>query len=190
MKNLALVSLFCCTVFALVITDVSAQIRPHIRRLPRSAFNKPYPALDSAGRAAILEAHNVRRRAAGLTPLEWSAGLSAYAQEWANYLATHGCAMKHRPSDGEFKQRFGENLYIATLYAYTPSDGVNDWYAEKKLYDGSPIDPQKFHPYGHYTQMMWHSTTHVGAGIAVCGNMFILVCNYDPAGNVVGQLPY
>jgi hypothetical protein len=36
---------------------------------------------------------------------------------------------------------------------------------------------------GHFTQLVWKSTTHVGAALSSCGRF--LVCNYAPAGNVM-----
>ena len=39
---------------------------------------------------------------------------------------------------------------------------------------------------GHFTQVVWKSTTQLGCGLAVNrGNKIYGVCNYSPAGNVV-----
>ncbi|TPP65506.1 GLIPR1 protein 1 [Fasciola gigantica] len=49
---------------------------------------------------------------------------------------------------------------------------------------------------GHYTQLVWASTTHVGCGVRDCGfnaNFpygLSIVCNYGPGGNMIGELPY
>jgi hypothetical protein len=40
---------------------------------------------------------------------------------------------------------------------------------------------------GHYTQVMWASTRFVGCGYTVSGGT---LCNYFPAGNYVGQVPF
>ena len=41
----------------------------------------------------------------------------------------------------------------------------------------------------HYTQVVWRNTTEVGGGLARGGSNNILVCQYNPAGNVIGQPP-
>jgi pathogenesis-related protein 1 len=39
--------------------------------------------------------------------------------------------------------------------------------------------------------MVWKETTHVGMGIAICKNGgMIIVANYNPAGNYIGEKPY
>ena len=40
---------------------------------------------------------------------------------------------------------------------------------------------------GHFTQVVWKSTTKVGCGFSTCGDNDLLVCNYSPAGNFAGQ---
>lgn len=49
-----------------------------------------------------------------------------------------------------------------------------------------------------FTQMIWKSTTEVGCAVAECSDIFspsfgvarYYVCEYFPAGNVVGQFKY
>lgn len=40
---------------------------------------------------------------------------------------------------------------------------------------------------GHYTQIVWPSTTHVGCAVASNETDDFLVCRYLPAGNMVGE---
>jgi len=44
---------------------------------------------------------------------------------------------------------------------------------------------------GHYTQMVWRTSTQVGCASVTCSNGKVLVvCNYSPAGNTMGQKAY
>jgi hypothetical protein len=44
---------------------------------------------------------------------------------------------------------------------------------------------------GHYTQLVWAQTAKVGCGFVQYGkNEQLLVCNYLPAGNTIGQKMY
>jgi pathogenesis-related protein 1 len=75
------------------------------------------------------------------------------------------------------------------------------WVNEKKDYHGQPLcapsspgDPV----IGHYTQMVWNTTKEVGCGFASgpggvfanSGGTGILVCQYNPPGNIFGQKPF
>ena len=93
----------------------------------------------------------------------------------------------------------GENLYQAG--PMTGSDGsmavqkiaaqnvVDSWGSEMKNYDYAGNSCHGV--CGHYTQVVWKSTTEVGCGTAVCGNKAqIWVCRYAPSGNMAGQRPY
>ncbi len=174
----------------LIILGNAAAAQRHGRSSRSMPQRKAMPVLDQKTKDEILRIHNEYRQKAGVPALEWSDELSAYAQQWADYLTKNGCVMKHRPQDGSYKQVHGENLYMATIGFYSVADGIADWYNEKRLYNGDPISGSNFHAVGHYTQLMWANTTKLGAGIAYCNGNFILVCNYDPPGNVMGQTPF
>ena len=134
--------------------------------------------------AAFLAVHNEARAAVGVPPLVWSDKLATYAQDWANRLARSG-KFEHRPDNP-----YGENL-AAYSERRGPEYGAQVWLSEKKDYHGEIIDSRNYHRFGHYTQLVWRTTTHVGYGIARSSNgMWILVANYSPAGNVQGEFPY
>jgi pathogenesis-related protein 1 len=77
-------------------------------------------------------------------------------------------------------------------------DAVASWVAESKDYDHSHNRCAKGKVCGHYTQVVWRHTRRVGCAVASCtgGSPFrandwtLVVCNYDPPGNVVGERPY
>jgi len=138
----------------------------------------------------LLAAHNAARAEAGVGPLVWSGSLARYAQEWADHLASAGCRLEHRPYSGTWKQRYGENLFMGTAGRFSVTDAVAAWRSEKSAYHGEAIDMSNFYAYGHYTQLIWRTTGSVGCARAEHGGSMIVVCNYDPPGNIVGRTPY
>ena len=148
----------------------------------------------------MLEEHNTLRADVGAPELRWSDALARQAATWAGKLKKSGCAMRHS------RGKLGENLYWAS--AKTTSNRNKTWSApqsikektvaaswagEKQWYSRATnscnAPPGK--SCGHYTQMVWKTTREIGCAKAVCDdNSQIWVCNYAPAGNVVGQRPY
>lgn len=149
---------------------------------------------------AFVAAHNRWRAQVGVTQrLKYSTALAAQAQAWANHLkqANH-CRMRHSDPHGQY----GENLDWASpirwsnghteLQQLTPEQVVDDWGSEKVNYDykANTCAPGKV--CGHYTQVVWRTTTTVGCGMAVCEDTKeqVWVCRYEPPGNWVGERPY
>jgi pathogenesis-related protein 1 len=140
---------------------------------------------------ASLDFHNKVRKDVGVPPLEWSVELSAYAQAWADQLKAEGCKPKHRPRTGEWKQQYGENIFWGSNTSFTALYASEGWYSEIKYYVHGPLRSESWAKAGHYTQMIWRSTTKLGFGIAECSNGgIIIVANYDPAGNYMGEKAY
>jgi len=138
----------------------------------------------------LLTSHNKARARVGLAPLVWSDGLAMYAREWADHLASTSRRMEHRPHSGRWKQEHGENLFMGTAGYYGVADAVAMWEREKSAYDGGTINEFNVHACGHYTQLVWRTTKRVGCAKVTCGGNVIVVCNYDPPGNVLGRKPY
>jgi hypothetical protein len=154
------------------------------------------PATGSAFTAVDAESfvgyHNKLRKGVGVEPLEWSPAIAAYAQKWADRLAAKG-DLEHRPANGEWARIYGENLAIdRSIIACAES-----WHSEVKDYPSLEPIPSDFSTFtaGHYTQMVWRKTQRIGAGVAVVKvgrfkGMILVVCNYDPPGNMIGEKPY
>ncbi|KAJ3012812.1 hypothetical protein HKX48_006069 [Thoreauomyces humboldtii] len=155
------------------------------------------PAPSTAGLTSFdldcLTSHNTFRRESGKNPVSWSTSLQASAQVWANHLASldDGSGIQLPHSGGPD----GENLFGAR--ASTPStcgQAVARWFAEKPAYPvGGRIDIDgNFEAYGHYTQLIWGTTTKIGCAIgtkSIGGQVgSYVVCHYDPAGNVIGEV--
>ena len=137
------------------------------------------PVLTDPRMTAILEAHTRARAEHCAPPLRWSEELAARAQSWADHLAASGCGLVHSQSG------LGENLAAGSSGAFSPERIVGLWYEEAALYDfargGFSMET------GHFTQLVWLSSTQLGCGIATCGGLDVWVCNYDPPGNYEGQ---
>ncbi len=137
----------------------------------------------------FLDVHNSYRSEVNSDPLSWNEDLAAYAKAWGEQLAKTGCELNHRPGDGEWAQKYGENLYWSSGFMPTPKQAVDSWGSEKPQYDGGVMNDNNFAA-GHYTQMIWSKTTKVGCAIVQCSDgAYIVVCNYDPAGNMFGESP-
>ncbi len=139
--------------------------------------------------AALVAAHNAARTEVGVPALKWSPAVASYAQSWATHLQKEkACGLQHR--SGSTKQKpWGENLAMWTGDRPVQA-GVGMWHAEKADWDGGALSGANLAKIGHWTQMVWRSTTKVGCGVATCGGRTVLVCNYDPPGNFMGQKPF
>ncbi len=138
-----------------------------------------------------LDYHNKVRGDVNVKGLEWSAELAKYAQEWADHLASQGCDMQHRPYDGEWSQKYGENIFWGMGADYKALDASESWYSEIKDYKHEPLNDSNWYNTGHYTQMVWYNTTQVGIAVAKCNDGgIIIVANYNPPGNYMGESAY
>jgi ribosomal protein L18 len=140
--------------------------------------------------------HNAYRRIHRSPALVVSSPINATAQAWANQLATTG-TFAHSASSQ--RKGAGENLYVfyTTASAIAPetlaNKAVQGWYDEVKQYRYT--NPVFAAATGHFTQVVWKSSTQLGCGAAkgtktlngTKYNAFYVVCHYAPAGNVRGQ---
>lgn len=130
-----------------------------------------------AGNAAqqALAKHNELRAQHCVPELQWDAQIAAVAQAWADQ-----CVWQHSGN-----RSYGENLAMATSGYRTAGQMVQDWYNEIGQYNfgaGQYSDQT-----GHFTQVVWRSSTKLGCGIASCNGNDLLVCNYAVPGNIQGQ---
>jgi uncharacterized protein YkwD len=143
--------------------------------------------------SAIMAAHNQWRSKTGVPELKWSDDLAASSQKWADQLAGSGCNMKHSTGPN------GENIYWAgaaqrsdgtsSMQKITEQEVVDAWGNEVQYYDYASNSCHGV--CGHYTQVVWKSTSEVGCGAVACSDKAqIWVCQYSARGNMVGQKPY
>jgi hypothetical protein len=115
------------------------------------------------------------------------------AQAWAD-----GCSYKHGGTG--WGTLYGQNIYAAAGFYPTVDQVVNSWSSEDQYYDYATNTCDSNEVCGHYTQIVWRSSTNLGCGYKECstnspfGSSFPVwqywVCNYNPPGNYVGQRPY
>jgi pathogenesis-related protein 1 len=133
-------------------------------------------------RAAVQEPANYMGHWAPVPPVIWSDEIASSAKAWAEHLRdTRKCGLLHSDS------RYGENL--AAGKEMDAKRAVRMWAGEIDEYTYSPV--YEFEKrYGHYSQIVWRSTTDIGCGRATCGSNTVVVCRYSPAGNRIGKAPY
>jgi uncharacterized protein YkwD len=138
-----------------------------------------------------LKVHNDARSEVGVPNLTWSNSLSEDALEWAKNMAEKD-EMYHSSNDSRPGQ--GENLYYRVPITINPGKAASTaWHNEINDYTyaeiSSPLNASVM--IGHYTQMIWSSTTEVGMATArsTSGKEYV-VARYSPPGNMGGQYPY
>lgn len=156
-------------------------------------------AVGETGRMVGMTAAHNRWRASmtaaspAIPPVEWSPEIAAVAQAYSESLAASGCTLTHSRGD------YGENLAWFSGSMADPDRVVNAWASENACYsygtfmgtDTCTSACDDSGGCGHYTQVLWRETTHIGCGVAVCpGGAEIWTCNYDPPGNYLGRLPW
>ncbi len=151
---------------------------------------------------AAVQAHNCARRtvvpaaSSPIAALAWSSPVATIAQTYSDL-----CNYAHSMRPG-----YGENIYAAAStdpnFAATMKDAVLAWSSEQPYYNyanntcSAPSPPGTC---GHYTQVVWDTTSQVGCGLTRCtqnspfGDMYptwyFVVCNYLLPGND-GSKPY
>ncbi|XP_017251988.1 pathogenesis-related protein 1 [Daucus carota subsp. sativus] len=148
-----------------------------------------YADINNAKPQQYLDAHNAIRLVMGVPPLRWDKSLERRSRKYANSQA-HICHLIH--SHGPF----GENLLWELYDEASPHDIVQKFIDEQANYDLStgvcncpPTEPDCM--CGHFTQVIWKTTEKVGCADVACkGDLGrLVVCSYDPRGNVVGENP-
>jgi cysteine-rich secretory family protein len=140
---------------------------------------------------AVVAAHNAWRQKYGVAQqIAWDDTVAGVAQDWANRIATTG-QFDHRPdgADNPDSSPYGENLFAwwasdpATI---NPQFVVDRWGGEDADYNRVTKTCADGKVCGHFTQVVWATTTKVGCGKASPADdasQVYWVCNYDPPGN-------
>lgn len=158
------------------------------------AITGPAGALSDDEKRVMVELHNLYRAhvsppAASMLQMRWDAELAAFAKAYAQQ-----CVWGHNKERG----RRGENLFAITDEGVDVPLAVEEWHHEREHYNFSTSTCEAGQMCGHYTQVVWAKTERIGCGSHFCEklqgveetNIHLLVCNYEPPGNVKGQKPY
>lgn len=148
----------------------------------------------------VLDQHNQHRLNHSSPALEWSSELAQWA---ANTAET--CVFAHDMSQGD--GGYGQNLAtwgssgdISDMQIDAAAAGITmQWYNDEmenwSFYgEDNPPSDSSLDAWGHFTQVVWKSSTKVGCATQKCaaGTIFSFeswytVCNYDPPGNFGGE---
>ncbi|PIC17376.1 hypothetical protein B9Z55_023640 [Caenorhabditis nigoni] len=136
----------------------------------------------------LVHFHNKYRAHHQAKPLSTDSTLNSAAQKWANEMAhRRKCLIHEDPSI------YGENLsYFAAVYFPDPKTCaagiIQSFYTEGTGYDYSGYNSNSWTQKGHFTQLLWRSSTKIGVGVTIVKRgraHHIYVClKYDPPGNV------
>jgi uncharacterized protein YkwD len=143
---------------------------------------------------------NAARSAVGEMPLHWDPIAAQVALTYASE-----CMFMHNPNaSAQYdsmggKGGLGENI-ASGAPSQTIAGAVASWVGEETNYDHATNTCASGQVCGHYTQVVWSSTTGVGCAKVHCttnspfGAKFpdwdYSVCDYSPPGNYVGTSPY
>ena len=138
--------------------------------------------------ARMLRAHNAVRTQARVAPMVWDNALGNSAAAYARQLAITN---RFQHSDRNARRGVGENLWMGTQSAFSLERMVSDWASERRMFSAGVFPAVSrtgnWADVGHYTQIVWPTTTRVGCALASNGRADYLVCHYSPAGNVDGR---
>jgi uncharacterized protein YkwD len=142
--------------------------------------------------ARMLAVHNAARAQAGVPPLTWDPALGDAAARYAVFLALTN-SFQH--SDRTQRPGTGENLWMGTRGYFSYEAMLASWANERRDFVPGVFPAVSrsgnWESVGHYTQMVWPTTTRVGCAVATNSRNDFLVCRYSPAGNVNGRpVPY
>jgi hypothetical protein len=170
----------------------------------------------------MTAAHNAVRAMVKATPMlanmVWDPEVAAFAQQWADELASQKSTCdqpRHRSGSDLMGKGYGENLAtfsgVGAPPNTTPQQALGGWAAEVACWTYGTLSGlgvkgtemcdeacyTKMHSdgCGHYTQVVWRTSTKLGCGVSTCTSTRgyqtdIWICNYSPGGNYVGQTPY
>ncbi|PQE33649.1 scp-like extracellular protein [Rutstroemia sp. NJR-2017a WRK4] len=185
-----------------VYTKTSSSVAPPV--YTSSSAAPPASTTPAATAATGLEAtavsvHSNARASHSASAMAWNATLAGYA-------AKEGSCTKFEHILSQGAGAYGQNIAVAghsdpNAYddATALKNAMDDWYNEESLYNnlyGVASPSEAVGDFLHFTQMVWLKSDTVGCAVIRCGTdntifsgmyLWYSVCNYYPAGNVLGS---
>ncbi|TGO50492.1 hypothetical protein BCON_0182g00060 [Botryotinia convoluta] len=146
-----------------------------------------------------VTAHNNARASHKASAMTWN-------QTLADYAAQEGSCTKFAHDLTAGGGGYGQNIAVsgnsdsgALTTEAALADHIQQWYDEESIFGSlygvaSPSDTVG--DFLHFTQMVWQGSHQVGCAVKTCGTdnsiypgmyVWYSVCNYYPAGNVIGE---
>lgn len=131
--------------------------------------------------ADILAVHNDERAQLKLPLLKWDCRMADLAQDWVNRSV-----VEHRET------LYGESIFVASNPKAKAMEAFAKWMREKENWDEMAGRCLAGKTCTHYGQIIAKDTQRIGCGINRNNPgkwPLFLICNYDPAGNMMGMVP-
>lgn len=143
------------------------------------------PVLTSDQIVEITNYVNAYRAKNQAPPMRWDPTIAEFSQHWSYYLVSNN-QFKHSGN-----RLYGENLAYFQGYGSDVmgliKKSIDLWYEEIVLYDFKK--PGFSHATGHFTCLVWKSSTHFAMGISIntATNAVDVTMNTSPPGNYAGE---
>jgi len=174
---------------------VSPSCHQHTERGVSEADKKEILEYHNRLRSRVAQGQTHQPPASDMMELSWDPELAAIAQAHADQ-----CKFRHDCSDCRSVDRFkvGQNLYQSFNTKQVGPNwrkAIDSWYTEIDQFPVTSVSSYSFnHKTGHYSQMMWGTTTKIGCGSITYRskkfNVRMYTCNYGQAGNVLRRNVY
>lgn len=130
-----------------------------------------------------LKVHNECRQKHGCPPLKLNKDICRISQLWADVLIRRSVPQQSNNTD------YGEHIFSCESknlnFTVSAREVVEKWYSEIKdhVFGEEPEDLKT----GHFSQVIWKKTRELGVGFAKSKGRVVVVTNYYPPGNYVGN---